>query len=61
MIADRNSGNTSPLTWVGSFPVYASTVLAAVHAATMVLTALAMAAGAEALLQSFQFSSRAVL
>jgi len=61
MIADRNSGSTSPLTWVGSFPVYASTVLAAVHAATMVLTALAMAAGAEALIQSLQFSSRTVL
>ena len=61
MIADRNSGSTSPLTWVGSFPVYASTVLAAVHAATMVLTALAMAAGAEALIQSLQFSSRSVL
>ncbi|MFA7345891.1 MAG: rhomboid family intramembrane serine protease [Terrimicrobiaceae bacterium] len=61
MIADRNSGNTSPLTWVGSFPVYASTVLAAVHAAAMVATAVAMAVGAEALLQTFQFSSRAVL
>ncbi|MFA7234083.1 MAG: rhomboid family intramembrane serine protease [Terrimicrobiaceae bacterium] len=61
MIADRNSGNTSPLTWVGSFPVYASTVLAAAHAATMVLTALALAVGAEALIQSLQFSSRAVL
>lgn len=58
MIADRN---TSPLTWVGSFPVYASTILAGVHAGTMVLTALAMAAGAEALIQSFQFSSAAVL
>jgi membrane associated rhomboid family serine protease len=61
MIADRNSGSTSPLTWVGSFPVYASTVLAVVHAAAMVLTAIAMAAGAEALIQSFGFSSRAVL
>ncbi len=61
MIADRNSGNTSPLTWVGSFPVYTSTLLAAIHAVTMVLTALAMAAGAEALIQSFQYSSQAVL
>ena len=61
MIADRHSGGTSPLTWVGSFPVYSSTVLAALHAATMVLTALAMAMGAEGLIQSFQFSSRAVL
>jgi len=61
MIADRNSGNTSPLTWVGSFPVYASTVLAATHALTLVLTSLAMATGAEALIQSFQFSSTAVV
>lgn len=61
MIADRNSGNTSPLTWVGAFPVYTSTLLATIHAATMVLTALAMAAGAEALIQSLQFSSQAVL
>lgn len=62
MIADRNSGNTSPLTWVGAFPVYASTVLAAVHVATMVLTALAFAFGARGLVESaFPFSSRAVL
>jgi membrane associated rhomboid family serine protease len=62
MIADRNSGNTSPLTWVGAFPVYASTVLAAVHVATMVLTALAFAVGARGLVDSvFPFSSRAVL
>lgn len=61
MIADRNTGNTSPLAWVGSFPVYASTVLAALHGATMALTALALGFGAEGLLQSLQFSSRAVL
>lgn len=61
MIADRNAGNTSPLTWIGSFPVYASTVIAAAHAVTMVLTALAMAMGAEALIQTLQFSSHSVL
>jgi len=62
MIADRNSGSTSPLTWVGAFPVYASTVLAVGHAATMVLTALAFAAGAQTwILSTFEFSSRAVL
>jgi len=62
MIADRNSGSTSPLTWVGSFPVYASTVLAAVHAATMVMTAIAFAAGAKTfVLSTFGFSSHAAL
>jgi len=57
-IADHNFGNTSPLARIGSFPVYASTVLAALHAAAMVATALAMAAGAE--WQSLQFSSAAM-
>lgn len=60
MVADRNTGNTSPLLWAGSFPVYSSTLIAAVHAVTMVATALAMAAGAEWLIQSLQFSSSAV-
>jgi hypothetical protein len=58
MIADRHSGNTSPLTWAGSFPIYASTVLAGVHALAMVATALAMAAGTG--WQALQFSSAAV-
>jgi membrane associated rhomboid family serine protease len=60
MPAVRHLGNTSPLTWVGRVPVYASTVLAAAHAGAMVLTALAMAAGAESLLQALQFSTGAV-
>jgi len=60
MIADRNFGNTSPLTWVGAYPVYASTVLAGVHVLAMVGTALAMAAGAEGVIQALQFSSAGV-
>ncbi len=60
MIADRNFGNTSPVTWVGAFPVYASTVLAGVHVLTMVVTAVAMATGAEWLIQALQFSSAGV-
>ncbi len=60
MSVDRNIGNTSPLTWAGSFPVYASTVLAGVHALTMVATALAKFAGAELLIHALQFSSSAV-
>lgn len=60
MIAARNFGNTSPLTWIGRVPVYASTVLAAAHALAMVLTAVAMASGAERLLQALQFSSAEV-
>jgi hypothetical protein len=61
MIAPRSSDNDGPLTWIGSFPVHVSTVLAGVHAATLILTALALAAGAETALQTFVFSSSAVV
>lgn len=61
MIAPRNSDNDGPLTWIGGFPVHVSTVLAGVHAATLILTALALAAGAETALQTFVFSSTAVV
>ncbi len=61
MIAVRNFWNTSPLAWIGRVPVYVSGALAAAHALAMILTAVAMAAGAERLLQSLQFSSGAVL
>jgi len=60
MISDRNLGNRSPLAWVGTFPVYTSTVLAGAHALAMVATALAMALGAERLIGALQFSSAAV-
>lgn len=45
MIANRNFETCTPLTWFGSFPVYLATALAAAHGVTMILTALAMAAG----------------
>jgi hypothetical protein len=61
MISPRSSDNDGPLTWIGSFPVHVSTVLASVHGATLILTALAMAAGAESALQAFVFSSSAVV
>ena len=61
MIAPRSSDSEGPLTWIGNFPVYASTALAGVHAATLVLTALALAAGAESVIQTFVFSSGAVV
>jgi hypothetical protein len=60
MMAPRNPDSDGPLTWIGNFPVYASTALAGIHALTLVLTALALAAGAESVLQAFQFSSVAV-
>lgn len=61
MIAPRSSDSDGPITWIGNFPVYASTALAGAHAATLVLTALAMAAGAETAIQMFMFSSVAVV
>jgi hypothetical protein len=60
MMASRSSDSDGPLTWIGNFPVYASTALAGLHAVTLVLTALALAAGAESALQAFVFSSAAV-
>jgi membrane associated rhomboid family serine protease len=43
MIADKDFGRSSPLTWVGSYPVYLATAIAGVQAVAMVLTSLAMA------------------
>ena len=54
-------GDLAPLTWIGRHPVYVSTVVAGLHALTMVLTAVAMFAGAEALLQALIFSSNGFL
>jgi len=61
MISYRNAENSSPLTWIGRFPVYASTVLAGAHALAMVLTSVAMFVKAEGVLQALSFSSRRVL
>ncbi len=61
MIAERHFGSDRPVTWIGTYPVYVSTLLAALHGVTMILSALALGAGAEGLLQSFAFSSSSVL
>jgi membrane associated rhomboid family serine protease len=60
MIAQRSPDNDGPLTWLGNFPVYVSTVVAGLHGVALILSALAMAAGSEALLQSLMFSSGSV-
>ncbi len=60
MIAQRSPDNDGPLTWLGNFPVYVSTVVAGLHGVALILSALAMAAGSEALLQSLMFSSDSV-
>lgn len=42
MIAGRHSEEYQPLTWVGRFPIYATTLLVILHVATMVGTAVAL-------------------
>ena len=61
MIAQRSPDNDGPLTWLGNFPVYVSTAVAGLHGLALILSALAMAAGSEALLQSLMFSSDSVV
>jgi membrane associated rhomboid family serine protease len=46
MIANRSFEGGSPLTWIGSFPVYLATAIAGVHVVTMALTAIAMGVAA---------------
>lgn len=60
-MADREPGGGRPVTWIGAFPVYASTLVAGLHAVTMLLTALALAGGATAILNACRFSSESVL
>ena len=60
MMAQRSPENSGPLTWIGNFPVYASTVLAGIHGVALIVSALAMASGAESFLQSLVFSSEAI-
>lgn len=60
MIAQRSPDYDGPLTWLGNFPIYVSTAIAGLHGVTLILTALALAAGAESALQTFSFSSSAV-
>ncbi len=60
MIAHRNFESQGPITWVGSFPVYATTGLVALHVVTMTACALAEAFGLDGVLGSLRFSSEHV-
>ena len=42
MIANRSFEGGSPLTWIGTFPVYLATALAGAHLVTMAFTAIAI-------------------
>lgn len=55
MFSERNFSQGSPLTWLGGFPVYLATAIAAALAAAMILTSFAQAASV-ALLNPFIFN-----
>ncbi len=57
MLANRNFNECQPLTWIGRHPVYLAGAIACTHALTLVLTALALAAGATGLVSFFRFDS----
>jgi membrane associated rhomboid family serine protease len=61
MIANRNFEQCEPLTWVGRVPVYLSTAIAFAHGVMMVLTAVALASGAEWFFQILAFSPQSAI
>ncbi len=52
MIANRNFGQSEPLTWMGRVPVYLATALAMAHGVTMILYAFVGAAGGQGWFES---------
>ncbi len=44
MIAEKDFGSATPITWIGTFPVYLATALAGAHVLAMIITSLVMAA-----------------
>jgi membrane associated rhomboid family serine protease len=63
MIAGRHSEDYYPITWVGRFPIYATTLLVVIHIATMVGIAVAtsITGPANTWLPQLIFSSQSVL
>lgn len=61
MIPSENSDDRNPLTWVGKFPVYLTTVLVAAHVVAMVLVSLMLALGQSRFLDAMAYSSEAVV
>jgi len=55
------SDEHQPVTWLRGYPLYAAHFIVAGFVGSMILTAIAMAAGAHSLLGSLRFSSEAVL
>lgn len=67
MSIDRDHDDYAPLAWVGQVPIYATTLLVALHVLTMIGTAIAMAVSGvpsavqSPLLQPLMFSNEAIL
>jgi len=61
MIANGGERDHGPITWWGTFPVYGSTLLVALHSICMVAVALLGAAGTSSLLSNLAYSSEEVL
>lgn len=61
MISTGNYDDRAPLTWIGQFPVYLTTILVATHVVTMILVALLMAIGQAPTLEALTFSSESIV
>jgi membrane associated rhomboid family serine protease len=61
VIAHRTPESHDPIAWVGRVPVFATTIIVALHVISMVAVALVRASGADAILAQLTFDSGAVL
>lgn len=61
MISSENYDDRAPLTWIGRFPVYLTTILVAAHVVAMIIVSLLLALGQTAVLESLTYSSESVV
>lgn len=61
MIAHRSPENYDPITWVGRVPVYATTIIVALYVASMIGVAIALASGAQGILEKLTFNTQDTL
>lgn len=61
MITHRSPENYDPITWFGRVPVYATTIIVALYAVCMIGVAVALASGAEGVLQKLTFNTQDAL
>ena len=61
MITHRYHGHHTPITWLGSVPIYATTVIVALYVLSMIGVAIALASGQEALLSGLTFHTAGVV